>query len=84
MVYRTDDKAGCTVHFVNSGVDEGAIIGQAEINIFDGDNAEDLAKRTLVKEHLLYPICIEAVASGDAKLENGKCLLKNKMEIIKI
>lgn len=79
-----DKNAGCTVHFVNAGVDEGAIIGQAEVEIMDNDDADTLANRVIIKEHLLYPICVEAVASHKIKLENGACLNDGKQEIIKI
>lgn len=77
-----DKKAGCTVHFVNAGVDEGAIIGQAEVEIIDGDDAEKLAARVITKEHILYPICVEAVAAEKIILKNGVCLIDNKPNII--
>lgn len=79
-----DKIAGCTVHFVNAGVDEGAIIGQAEVAIMDGDTPDTLAKRILVKEHLLYPLCIDAVARHDVSLRNGAALFANGGNIIKI
>jgi phosphoribosylglycinamide formyltransferase-1 len=77
-----DKNAGCTVHFVNAGVDEGAIIGQAEVEIIDGDDAEKLAARVITKEHILYPICVEAVAAEKIILKNGVCLIDNKPNII--
>ena len=79
-----DKEGGCTVHFVNSGVDEGAIIGQANVPIFENDEEQALAKRVLEKEHKLFPICLEAVSSGAAKLENGKCLIDGVEKIISI
>lgn len=79
-----DKEGGCTVHFVNSGVDEGAIIGQANVPIYENDNEHALAKRVLEKEHKLFPICLEAVSSGAAKLENGKCLIDGVEKIISI
>lgn len=78
-----DKKAGCTVHFVNAGVDEGAIIGQAEVEIIDGDDADTLAARVIKKEHVLYPICVEAVATDKIILENGICLIDNQPDIIR-
>ncbi len=77
-----DKHGGCTVHFVNSGVDEGAIIGQAKVPIYEIDNEQDLAKRVLEKEHKLFPSCLEMVASNQAKLESGKCLINGVEKII--
>lgn len=56
-----DKTAGCTVHYVNAGVDEGEIIGQAEVPIIYGDTSETLAERVLVEEHRLFPFCLEKV-----------------------
>ena len=50
-----DAEAGCTVHWVSAGVDEGEIIAQASIPILPGDTAESLAHRLLPEEHKLYP-----------------------------
>ena len=50
-----DAEAGCSVHWVTEGVDEGAVIEQARVPILDGDTAEDLAARVLGEEHQLYP-----------------------------
>ncbi|OYU76255.1 MAG: phosphoribosylglycinamide formyltransferase [Alphaproteobacteria bacterium PA3] len=69
---------GCTVHWVTAGVDEGAIIGQAGVPIVPGDTPDDLAARVLVQEHRLYPACVQAVASGRAKLVDGRTLLDGK------
>ena len=46
---------GCSVHVVTAELDDGPILGQAEVVIEDGDTAEILAARLLPKEHLLYP-----------------------------
>ncbi|MGH7255899.1 MAG: phosphoribosylglycinamide formyltransferase, partial [Nitrospirales bacterium] len=43
--------AGCTVHFVTEGVDEGPIIIQAAVPVLDGESTEDLAARILEQEH---------------------------------
>lgn len=50
-----DAEAGCTVHLVTEGVDEGPILGQARVPILPADGAESLADRVLVAEHGLYP-----------------------------
>jgi formyltetrahydrofolate-dependent phosphoribosylglycinamide formyltransferase len=53
---------GCTVHQVTTGVDEGPVIGSAEVDVLPGDTEETLAARVLKAEHLLYPRCLAAVA----------------------
>ncbi len=50
-----DAEAGCTVHLVTDGVDEGPILGQARVPIFPGDTADSLSERVRVAEHELYP-----------------------------
>jgi len=47
--------SGCTVHFVDSGIDTGKIIAQTAVDVFPEDSIETLAKRILKEEHLLYP-----------------------------
>lgn len=54
-----DTAAGCTVHWVTEGVDEGEIIAQAVVPIKAGDTADRLTARILPKEHELYPIALE-------------------------
>jgi phosphoribosylglycinamide formyltransferase-1 len=53
---------GCTVHQVTAGVDEGPVIGSAEVDVVPGDTPDTLAARVLKAEHLLYPRCLAAVA----------------------
>ena len=60
-----DAVAGCTVHQVTAGVDEGPAIGSAEVDIHAGDTPETLAARVLKAEHLLYPRCLAAAARGE-------------------
>ncbi len=50
-----DTEAGCSVHWVTEGVDEGAVIDQEIVPIKDGDTPDDLANRVLEREHVLYP-----------------------------
>jgi len=47
--------AGCTVHIVTEGVDEGPILGQARVPILRGDTPDILAERVKAAEHGLYP-----------------------------
>lgn len=53
---------GCSVHQVTAGVDEGPVIGSAEVDVMPGDTADTLAARVLKAEHQLYPRCLAAVA----------------------
>jgi phosphoribosylglycinamide formyltransferase-1 len=53
---------GCTVHFVDAGVDAGAIIGQQTVPVLDHDTPESLHQRIHAVEHELYPQCVAALA----------------------
>ena len=50
-----DAEAGCTVHLVNEGIDEGPILAQARVPTLPHDDAGSLAQRVLTAEHTLYP-----------------------------
>lgn len=50
-----DQEAGCTVHLVNEGVDEGPILAQATVPLLPADTPASLAQRVLAAEHNLYP-----------------------------
>lgn len=63
--------AGCTVHFVTEGMDEGPVIGQLSVPVLADDTAETLAARVLTAEHQLYPMALKLVAEGEARMENG-------------
>jgi formyltetrahydrofolate-dependent phosphoribosylglycinamide formyltransferase len=56
-----DVEAGCTVHLVTAGVDEGPILGQARVPILPGDDEDSLAARILTEEHRLYSACLAAL-----------------------
>ena len=60
------ERAGCTVHWVSEGVDEGDAIGQAEVPVLPGDTADTLAARVLDAEHSLYPKCLALAAQAVA------------------
>ena len=61
-----DTEAGCTVHWVSPGVDDGEIIQQASLPILPGDTADSLAARLLPVEHRLYP---EALTKACAEIQ---------------
>jgi len=50
-----DKMAGCTVHYVDEGVDTGSIIAQAEVDVVPGDTPDTLHARIQEAEHVLYP-----------------------------
>jgi len=56
--------AGCTVHFVDAGVDTGPIIAQARVPVLPGDTEETLSERILGAEHRLYPMAVGLVLDG--------------------
>jgi phosphoribosylglycinamide formyltransferase-1 len=63
---------GCTVHFVDAGVDSGPIIGQQIVPVLDNDTAETLHQRIQVAEHELYPKCVAAVAQGAISVQGRR------------
>ena len=58
--------AGCTVHYVDAGMDTGEIIMQAHVPVLPDDTAQTLHARIQVQEHILYPA---AILSAVARLE---------------
>lgn len=63
--------SGCTVHFVDGGLDSGPIINQAVVPVLPMDTAASLQQRILVKEHILYPEAIRFFSEGRITL-NGR------------
>lgn len=57
-------KSGCTVHFVDSGMDTGPIIDQAEVEVHPDDDENSLAEKVKKKEHILYPSVIDRLSEG--------------------
>ncbi len=66
--------AGCTVHFVTEGMDEGPVIGQAAVPVLSGDTADALAGRVLTVEHQLYPQALRLFAEGKVRMEGGRAV----------
>ena len=67
--------SGCTVHFVDEGVDTGPIILQAVVKVKDVDTEESLAKRILKQEHKIYPKAVKLVAKGKIKITGRKTVI---------
>ena len=69
--------SGCTVHFVDVGIDSGPIILQTAIPVYDNDSEESLSKRILEQEHYLYPKAIRPIAENKLIL-NGRTVTQKK------
>jgi len=68
---------GCTVHFVDAGVDSGAIIGQQTVPVLDHDTPESLHARIHAAEHELYPRCVAALARREISVAGRRVIWKN-------
>jgi phosphoribosylglycinamide formyltransferase-1 len=68
--------AGCTVHFVDTGVDSGPIIAQASVVVLDTDDEETLRKRILTEEHRLLPSAVRAFAEGRISVDGRRVLVR--------
>lgn len=60
---------GCTVHFVDSGMDTGPMIAQAAVSVGADDSEESLAAKVLAQEHLIFPWVVNQIAAGRIWLE---------------
>jgi phosphoribosylglycinamide formyltransferase-1 len=69
---------GCTVHFVDAGVDAGPIIAQETVPVLDSDTPQSLHQRIHAAEHHLYPKCLAAIARGDLKVVGRTVLVGQK------
>ena len=67
---------GCTVHFVDAGVDSGPIIGQQTVPVLDHDTPESLLQRIHTAEHELYPKCVAAIARGEISVAGRRVIWK--------
>lgn len=67
-------EAGCTVHFVTEGMDEGPVILQATVPVVVGDTAETLAARVLVEEHRTYPAALRLLADGSVRMLDNEAV----------
>lgn len=70
--------SGCTVHFVDEGVDTGPIIIQAAVPVYADDTEDDLSKRILKQEHITFPLAIKLYADGKINVEGRKVSIKTE------
>ena len=68
--------SGCTAHFVTEAVDEGPIIAQSSVPVYDDDTVEQLSARILEMEHQVLPRVIEDVLYGTVRIEGRRVLLQ--------
>jgi len=69
---------GCTVHFVDAGVDSGPIIGQQTVPVLDDDTVDTLHQRIHAAEHELYPKCVAALARGEITVSGRRVAWKKR------
>ncbi len=68
--------AGCTVHFVDTGIDSGPIILQAAVPVLDDDTPETLHARIQVEEHKIYPEAIRLLVAGRLEIRGRRVIVK--------
>ena len=69
--------SGCTVHFVDEGLDSGPIILQAPVPVLDSDTDEALSARILEEEHRLYSLAIQLVIDGKIRIEGRRVVMQD-------
>ncbi|VAW35332.1 Phosphoribosylglycinamide formyltransferase [hydrothermal vent metagenome] len=70
--------SGCTVHFVDEGVDTGPVIIQAVVPVMDDDTAESLGARILKEEHRIYPEAIRLYCRGQLLVKGRRVLIQDR------
>jgi phosphoribosylglycinamide formyltransferase 1 len=67
---------GCTVHFVDEGIDTGPIILQAAVPVYDDDDEESLLEKIHKEEHRVYPEAIDLIACGNFTIQGKRVLFR--------
>lgn len=67
--------SGCTVHFVDEGLDSGPIILQKAVSVLADDTVESLSERILVEEHKIYPLALELLAKGRLTVKGRQVII---------
>jgi len=68
--------SGCTVHFVDEGVDSGPIILQKAVEVSDDDTEESLAEKILKEEHQIYPRAIQLFSESRLMIKGRRVFIK--------
>ncbi len=69
--------SGCTVHFVDKGVDTGPIIIQAAVAVFEDDTEESLSEKILKQEHKIFPLAIKLFSEGHIVVNGRNVIIKS-------
>ena len=69
--------SGCTVHFVDDGVDTGPVILQLVVQVKDNDTEDTLSKRILAKEHQAYPEAVRLFAEKKIRISGRRTIIKD-------
>lgn len=72
--------SGCTVHFVDEGMDTGPIIIQSAVPAFEDDTEDTLSERILKEEHRILPLAVKLFAEGRIKVKGRKVLIESQRE----
>lgn len=72
--------SGCTVHFVDDGVDTGPTIIQAAVPVYNDDTEDSLSERILKQEHKIFPYAIKLFSEGRITVEERKVIVKGHRE----
>lgn len=70
--------AGCSVHFVDEGVDTGPIILQRAVPVAADDTVDTLSERILAEEHLIYPEAVKLFVEDRLHIDGRKVLIDGK------
>jgi len=73
--------SGCSVHFLDEGVDTGPIIVQAVVPVYDDDTEDSLGSRILTQEHRIYPMAIRLFFEGRLKIEGRRVRVEGEPRI---
>jgi phosphoribosylglycinamide formyltransferase-1 len=68
---------GCTVHFVDEGVDSGPIIAQKAVPVYDSDTEQSLSSRILKEEHKLYTKSVKLFADRKLLIKGRKVFIRS-------
>jgi len=72
--------SGCTVHFVDEGVDTGPIIMQAVVPLFPNDTEESVSERILREEHRIYPEVVQLLCEGKIRCVGRKVIITEEAQ----
>lgn len=74
--------AGCTVHFVDAGLDSGPVIVQAAVPVMPDDSEETLAARILAQEHRIYPLAVRWLCEGRLEVRERMVWVRDAAPVI--